>query len=540
MKYIKRFSHEVYVFLFFVTVRLYFLGYEMFNTDVWKWKQRIYDFGTGVFTFDFVKTIQMYHPGVPLMWLGSLAIKFFNLFYRVTTGSNPPDNNIEVLFQLHFLQKLFIVLALGLLVTLSFYLLKKLFSTRFALIAIIFLSLEPFYYALTRVIHLEGLQTTFMFLAFLSMYYFLENNTNKKWLYISSFMAACAVLTKTAAVFLVPYVGLLTFLYFFIENRNLKTSLNNSLVIFMKWFLAFSISFVLIWPAMWVAPLQAFRELGNGVFDIGVEGGHIQLFRGEWVEDPGYLFYLYAFAYRSSVYLFIGLIGLILVFKGLSAKQKKFIGFSLIFVLFYLIEISIPSKKLDRYVLPVIVILIPVVAFFYEKVILFIESYKPTFRATLILFTILLLLNIWVLNKDYFSYYNPIFGGVAKGMWVIEPKWVIGQHELIKYLQQKMQEENTVPFTDGQSLKNVEDLENRMVVAFPEKYYTQLHPFVRRIGSWATIVSIKPDAKNSLYIIFPVWFDETDENDPWEFYEQVYLRGVPVYNVYKNTKRFEW
>jgi hypothetical protein len=79
-----------------------------------------------------------------------------------------------------------------------------------------------------------------------------------------------------------------------------------------------------------------------------------------------------------------------------------------------------------------------------------------------------------------------------------------------------------------------------LVTAFPEKYYTQLHPFVRRIGGWATIVSIKPDAKNAEYIIFPVWFDLTDHKDPWEFKEQVYLRGVPIYNVYTNTARFDW
>ena len=53
-----RIKYEILVFILFVVSRLPDLGYDTFNTDVWKWKARIFDFGTGIFTLDFAKTIQ--------------------------------------------------------------------------------------------------------------------------------------------------------------------------------------------------------------------------------------------------------------------------------------------------------------------------------------------------------------------------------------------------------------------------------------------------------------------------------------------------
>src|SRR3989344_5160036 len=133
---LRSFWCEILVFLLFVLMRLPALGYDTFNTDVWKWKQRIYDFGTGVFTANFEMTIQKYHPGVTLMWIGAAAVKFFNAFYKITTGGLPADNNIGVIFELNFLQKLFIVLVLGFVVAMIFSMLKKLFGLRYAVIAI--------------------------------------------------------------------------------------------------------------------------------------------------------------------------------------------------------------------------------------------------------------------------------------------------------------------------------------------------------------------------------------------------------------------
>src|SRR3989304_9797805 len=98
LKLLKNYKIEIIFVLLFILSRFPDLGYDVFNTDVWKWKARSYDFGTGVFTWDLEKTIQKYHPGVTLMWLGTAAIKVYNFY----SERNPAARRIGMIFQLYF------------------------------------------------------------------------------------------------------------------------------------------------------------------------------------------------------------------------------------------------------------------------------------------------------------------------------------------------------------------------------------------------------------------------------------------------------
>ena len=110
---IKKLKYEILIIFLFIIIHLPSLGHDSFNTDVWKWKARIYDFGSGVFTFDFAKTIQKYHPGVTLMWAGTAAVKVYNFYYDVVYQMPPPDNSVQTVFELNFVQKLFVFLHNG-------------------------------------------------------------------------------------------------------------------------------------------------------------------------------------------------------------------------------------------------------------------------------------------------------------------------------------------------------------------------------------------------------------------------------------------
>ncbi|OGC47202.1 hypothetical protein A2886_00970 [candidate division WWE3 bacterium RIFCSPHIGHO2_01_FULL_42_13] len=539
---IRKIKYEIYVFVLFVLTRLPSLGYDMFTTDEWKWKQRIYDFGTGVFTLDFAKTIQMYHPGVTLMWLGAIAVKFHNLAYRVFTGTNPQDNDINALFQLHFTQKLFIVLALGILISFIFYILRKVLNIKYASIAVALFALEPLYVALTRVVHLEGLQATFMLASFLTLYMYVSTEERKKWLFISSALGALAMLTKTSALFIVPFAALLLFGYRLWETGSFAKALKWAFSRYLLWLATFIVAFVAFWPAMWTNAPQALTVLQKGIVDVGIEGDHIQLFFGKWVEDPGPVFYWAVLVLRSSLYLIIGLLGSLVVFPKLDKRQKKFATFTLLYALFYIIELSIPSKKLDRYILPSLIALSLVASLFFERMLHLLVGRFSKVSNAFALFGIVLLIpaftTLAVLHPDYFSYYSPLTGGLKNGIWMLEPKWVIGHFELIKYLEAKKYELSLQDFGPGEDIYDTADvLQNRLVVAFPEKYYTQLHPFVRRMGAWATISSIDFDSRKAQFFIYPVWFDESEPEDPFRFIGQVKLRGVPIYNVYENTAR---
>ncbi len=142
MRYIKKYKWELLLFLFFVVVRMPNLGHDTFNTDVWKWKSRTYDFSTGVFTLDFGKTLQKYHPGVTLMWIGTAGIKIFNFYHKIILGAPPADNLIQNVFALHTVQKVLVVLVLGVLMSLILYPLRKMFGEKYAMTAILLVGLE--------------------------------------------------------------------------------------------------------------------------------------------------------------------------------------------------------------------------------------------------------------------------------------------------------------------------------------------------------------------------------------------------------------
>ena len=91
---------EILVFVFFVLIHLPNLGHDNFNTDVWKWKSRSYNFGSAVLGGDFSHTLQTYHPGVTLMWLGSIGARINNFLAGIKGQSLIADENVNIIFQL--------------------------------------------------------------------------------------------------------------------------------------------------------------------------------------------------------------------------------------------------------------------------------------------------------------------------------------------------------------------------------------------------------------------------------------------------------
>lgn len=564
LKKLKQIKHEILVFALFVVSRLPKLGYDMFNTDVWKWKQRIYDFGSGVFYLDFAGTVQKYHPGVILMWLGSLAVKFHNLMYKVTTGSPPPDNDIFVIFQLHFLQKLFVVLAIGVTLAFVFRGLSKIIDKKYAYLAVLLIVLEPFYIALTRVVHLEGLMSTFMVASFVWFYLYLQDESRslkpRANLYLSAFFAACAFLTKSSSLFLLPFFGLMAFLFDYLprKRKNEKGFLGavqNSLLKYGPWLLITAVFFVIIWPAMLVVPIHALATVWSGIFNTGVEQGHLQIFMGRLVTDPGVIFYPAVFFYRSSLYLLAGLVAYPFLRNKISVEKRQFALYAFLFGFLYAVEMTIPSKKLDRYLLPTIISFVLIATFpielSVEKFAKFLklktkELKKGRFYKNARILAVIFILVPAIscasyLHPNYFSYYNPLGGGLEKGIFVIEPKWIFGQDELLAYMRNLMEADNLSTFKDEtlQSLYYSDKLRSKLVVAFPEKYYTQLWPFVRDIDGWATIEALLEDAKQSNYYILPVWDDNYSQKEEVRltYRDSIYVRGVEIFKVYDAEER---
>jgi hypothetical protein len=528
MKIFHKFKYELLILLFFVFSHLPYLGHDTFNTDVWKWKVRSYDFSTGIFTLDFAKTLQKYHPGVPLMWAGTFGIKVANLIADFSPGLSVLDN----LFILHTIQKMFVVLALALSLGLGFYVLRTLFGLDVAIFSSLFLILEPFYMALTREFHLEGLLSTFMLVSILWLYYYLMQKKSFA-LVISAIFTGLAILTKSSGVFLVLFAGL-NFLLQLKTSRNFKAEF----LWFIKYLMIVAVTVFALWPALWVTPALVFSEITRGVSEIGVDTDHIQFYFGRLVGNPGPTYYPVVFALRSSVWLFLGTLGFVFVYKKLTDSQKRFSKYLLLYFFFYLIQVTIPSKKLDRYILPGMVALIFPATFFWLWIAQKIKMARIWFFTTF--FGLLLLTNL-ILLPDFLSYYNPLFGGLHTGIRVLEPKWLIGKDEIITYF-------SSIRKLHGYTFSGQDDsfeeiiyrapVKNVLSVGFQEKYYTQIWPFFREIGAWAVIQDLTPFAQKTKYFVYPVWDDRATEENRFKltYVSDIKVRGISVYRVYERIE----
>ncbi len=523
------------VLVFFVFSRLPNLGHDNFNTDVWKWKSRTYDFSSGVFYLQPEKTLQKYHPGVPLMWTGTFAIKLFNGYYELVLGKTPPDNDIAAIFQMDFVQKLLVVFVMGISIMFIYYPLRRLFGLLYAAIFVLLLSLEPFYLALTRVYHLEGLMTTFMLAGFTWLVYGLNRDKEKRFLFVSALFSSLAILTKSSALSLLPLVGLVLFFDKYSSTKDIKKSILDSFRTFSWWLCAVVCMYIIFWPAMWVIPLDALNAIYRGIFTIGVERGHEQIFFGRMLEDPGLAFYPVVFILKSSPILLLGIVlGYFVLRKHpLTGAKKNLVLFALAFALINLIEISLSSKKLDRYMLPTIVFILFSCAAVFEQMLLHLRKHLITkFLAGSVL--------IWVfylgyfINTDYFSYFNPVFGGLKVGQRILESKWLFGQQEISDYFVQMIKSGRYTPFTNEEEISTITEEHLNLVIAFPEKYYTQLWPFIREIGAWAVIEDLTPEAKLANYFVYPVWDDYSSLETRFKlkYFDSIKIRGVPSYNVY--------
>jgi hypothetical protein len=243
--------------------------------------------------------------------------------------------------------------------------------------------------------------------------------------------------------------------------------------------------------------------------------------------------------------MIVGFLGALIVRKKLPDKTRKLVDFFLIFIFFYFIQLTIPSKKLDRYILPAFVLISLVSSSFFvwvfEKI-----NLKKYWQKVLIIF-LFLIPGIWtniLVHPDYFSYFNPVFGGLKTGVKVLEPKWLIGKEEVTDYFKKMSKEQNLV-FSSGKSFeelvykKNGRELLDIMTVGFKEKYYTQIWPFFREFGAWAVVKELAPFAERTKYFVYPIWDDTSQEESDLDlsYFDTIKLRGVPLYVVYRNERQ---
>jgi len=518
------------LFIIFILLRIPELGYSNFNTDSFKWKARIYDFGSGVFNLNFETTVQKYHPGVTLLWIGTFSVKIFNYLNENYSVPRLMENTPEFIFSLNFHQIFWVAVFCGFLSFILFILLSKIIGNLNSFILVLILTSEPFLMGLTTTLHLDGILNLLILNVFVSFFLFLKES-KRKYLYLTSLFFGLAMLTKTTALLVTPII----FLGIFLQKLSFKAKTTNT----FKFLLITFATYFIFWPGMWIDPIGTLSYVYKGI-NVGTDD-HSQIFLGKEVLDPGPLYYVYVFFLKSPLYLVPSLIFIFsIIFYKLFRKKSFYFNFTtfknmflsnfsfflLVSGLLYFVEISIPSKKLDRYVVTSMVLIsLSVLVWFLEK-----------YSKLVIVFLMINLFTIVYLRGDFFSYFNPVFGGTGVGVYTIESKWIFGQKEIQNYFIKEKEFNSYESFLEGENIDKIAQNHNKLVVALPEKYYTQLFPYFRLIGGWGVINELKLDALKANYFIFPTW-----DNNIKEFelrynlgeVSPILINNVEIFKVYK-------
>ena len=332
-----------------------------------QWYNRAVSFGDALLARDWAGTYQRYHPGVTTMCLSGIGLKLLGwqqgLSSEQLLGLAPikpgtlNDGVTAGVIPLAF--------AIALCIALTYPLLSRIVGRKAALSGSCLLALNPFYIAYSKVLHVDALLATFMLVSALFLLNYLQRG---RWfdLVLSGVFAGLAFLTKSPGLFLIPYAGLAVGMYRLVKSesdcgqRARTTGWLRQIVTLMGvlaiWAGIAAAIFVVLWPAMWVEPMDALRQVGGRII-FHVETAHRNpiFFNGQVMfEDPGLPFYLATIAWKTTLVTLpaccAALVFALLRFR--RSEPSRVAGMLIAYVFFFTIQMGLSARKGLPYLLP--------------------------------------------------------------------------------------------------------------------------------------------------------------------------------------------
>ena len=333
-----------------------------------QWYSRAVRFGDALLARDWAGTYQRYHPGVTTMWLSGAGLKLFAWQRALSSDqvvglapSKPGTMNDAIVAGV-----IPLAFVVALCIALSTVLIRRLVDRKVALAAGCLLALDPFYITYSKVLHVDALLATFMLVSVLCMFNYLHR-ARWRYLILSGVFAGLASLTKSPALFLVPYAALTSVVCKLIPSvRSTGAPDGKRAGLHKLWKLAralliwggiAAVTFVALWPAMWVEPLQVLRRIGERIlFHVETTHRNPMFFNGVvTLEDPGLLFYVATIAWKSTLvtlpaFCAAAVFGMLRPRRNAHARTVLLL---VAYVLFFTIQMGLSARKELPYLLPV-------------------------------------------------------------------------------------------------------------------------------------------------------------------------------------------
>jgi 4-amino-4-deoxy-L-arabinose transferase-like glycosyltransferase len=345
------------------------------------WLIRSANFYQALAAGDWKDTFQQGHPGVTIMWAGTIGflLRFPDYARLADFQLVNPEALDEFLGQhqhtslgLLVAGRLIAILGVTLAVLLALPFLARLVGWLPAFLAIFLVALDPYFIALSRLLHLDGPVAAWMLLSLVSFMSYLYTGRRRLDLLISAASAGLAWLTKSPALFLIPFYGLLVLLQLLGHWRQAGwTQLREWTGApgdlwragrpYLLWLLVGGAVFVLLWPAMWVDPLNTLARILSQATTYAAEGQDSATFfmgavyqagQSPWFFDP--LSLLWRLTPPVTIGVLLALLALLLPRQAcLAPEHKRVVQVLSLYTILFVVLITISAKKADRYQIPV-------------------------------------------------------------------------------------------------------------------------------------------------------------------------------------------
>lgn len=456
--------------------------HDYLTTDeAYHWIERVSRFSAALASGDLRATSQTGHPGVTLMWLGSLGLALERA--ARAQGWTTPTTIVEHLAWLRLPHAVLEAILVGL----GYLLLRRLVKPSVALLAGVLWAISPYLIAHARLLHLDALLTSFVTLSLLALLAAIFNRPatidrglaptgspaalissgrQLGWLVLSGVFAGLALLTKGPALILLAFAAVvfaIALVAGVLDEWRKRSAIRKLLARVIPPLLWLGVALLVVaalWPALWV---DAPGVLGNYVDEIRSNGGRPngdgQFFLGQAVGDPGLLFYPVANLFRMTPATLLGLAlccGFwirVLGFRrhgsirAICSQHQALIGL-LAFILFWTLVMTIGPKKFDRYVLPtwpsLLVLAAAGLVWALDSGSRLVGQWRRSIntrsaqsRIARGLFGIICVIELsqpLLFHPYYLSYYNPLLGGGAVAQRVLLIGWGEGMDRVGAYL----------------------------------------------------------------------------------------------------------
>ncbi|MGE3271505.1 MAG: ArnT family glycosyltransferase [Chloroflexota bacterium] len=398
------------------------------TADEDNWMRRAGGFTYGIVNGQLGRTYQNGHPGVTTMWVAMLTLGPERMLqYADRIHNQRLVGRVPGFWDALVDARPGFALVTALLVTLMAGLSWRVFGPLVGALNGLLLALEPFYLAISQLVHMDALLSGCMVASVLAALIRWTRDGGRGWLVLSGILGGLAILSKVPAIYLLPFVpalglGLLMLPWWRgeVDRRGALVRLGVDLLI---WGTALVVAFVACWPAIWVlGPAEVLDRVADFTRETGGQP-HEQgtFFWGQRTEDPGPFFYPVAMAFRLGIVTVLGLA----LLAGLARRLSPRDGWPALALLGYglgfLLMMTLGAKKLDRYVLPIFPALCILAAlglatayrWLHERMAAVGAANGPWRGAAAALIA---LLAIWPAASTYpyyLSYYSPLLGGGA-------------------------------------------------------------------------------------------------------------------------------